>query len=254
MAGQGTGDGESGFAGSRQAQQFHETTILAGVSGQIVPVTFAVVPSRSLTPEQREQIESLPGLVSVVAGEPSEAMLLGNIWSLTTAVALMVDPAFAPRPGGEDERLAVWAELRTAAESGAEFDQFPEPSWWSSPGALRPTPLAVAESLLLSTDIPFESGPLSAQSISSVIGNSGAGALVAAAAGVLTPWLLIAVPAGLVLMKAADGLSGGAGEAREDVVRYRLLRWLAPELVEHGGAAQVGSRVPYGSSSPRKSR
>ena len=216
----------------RPAPQFYETTILADVSGQIVPVTFAVVPGRSLTAEQRTQSESLPELVSVVAAEPSEAILLPNIWSLTTAVALMLDPAFAPRPGAEDERLAVWAELGTAVESGAEFDQFPEPSWWSSPGAMLPTPLAAAEALLLSTDIPFESGSLTAQSISSVIANSGAGALVAAvAAGALTPWLLIAVPAGVVLMKVADGLAGGTGEALHDMIRYRLLRWLAPEVV-----------------------
>jgi len=30
----------------RPAPQFYETTILAGVSGQTVPATFAVVPSR----------------------------------------------------------------------------------------------------------------------------------------------------------------------------------------------------------------
>jgi hypothetical protein len=216
----------------RAAPQFYETTILAGVSGQTVPVTFAVVPSRSLTAEQRSQSESLPELVSVVAAQPGEAILLPNIWSLTTAVALMLDPTFAPRPGAEDERLAVWAELRTAVEDGAEFDEFPEPSWWSSPGALLPTPLAAAEALLVSTDIPFESGPLTAQSISSVIANSGAGALVAAvAAGALTPSLLIAVPAGVVLMKVADGLTGGTGEARHDMLRHRLLRWLAPEAL-----------------------
>jgi hypothetical protein len=97
---------------------------------------------------------------------------------------------------------------------------------------MLPTPLAAAEALLLSTDIPFESGPLTAQSISSVIANSGAGALVAAvAAGALTPWLLIAVPAGVVLMKVADGVAGGTGEALHDMIRYRLLRWLAPEVV-----------------------
>jgi hypothetical protein len=232
VADQGAGDAESSFAGSRQAPQFYETTILASVSGQTVPVTFAVVPSRSLAPEQRSQIESLPGLRSVVGGESSQAIPLPNIWSLTTAVALMLDPAFAPRPGGEEERLAIWAELRTAAESGAEFGQFPEPSWWSSPGAVSPTPLAVAEALLLSTDIPFESSPLSAQSVSSIIGSSGAGALVVAvAAGVLTPWLLIAVPAGVVVIKVADRLAGGAGDGLHESVRYRLLRWLAPELV-----------------------
>lgn len=238
MAGQRSAHGASGFSGSRQPPRFYETTILVGVSRQTVPVTFAVVPSRSLTQEQRGQIESLPGLLSVVGGEPSEAIPLPNIWSLTTAVALMLDPALARRPGGEDERLAIWAEFRTAAQSGGEFDQFPEPSWWSSPGAVLPTPLAVAEALLLSTDIPFESSSLSAQSISSVIGKSGAGALVAVvAAGVVTPWLLVSVPAGVVLMKAADGLGGGARDSVHDVVRYRLLGWLAPELLD-----RVGSR------------
>jgi hypothetical protein len=234
VADQGTGAGEPGVAGSRQAPQFYEATILASVSGQTVPVTFAVIPSRSLTPEQRRQVEGVPGLLSVVGGEPSEAILLPNIWSLTTAVALMLDPAFAPRPGAEEERLAVWVELRAAAESGAEFDQFPEPSWWSSPGAVLPTPLAVAEALLLSTDIPFESDPLAARSVSSVIAGSDAGALVVAvAAGVATPWLLIAVPAGVVLMKVADGLAAGeSGDALHDVVKYRLLGWLAPELID----------------------
>jgi hypothetical protein len=232
VASQGTADGERRPAGVQPAPQFYETTILTAVSGQTVPVTFAVVPSRSLTAEQSSQSESAPELMGVVGAEPSEAILLPNIWSLTTAVALMVDPAFAPEAAAEDERLAVWAELRTAVERGAEFDEFPEPTWWSSPGAMRPTPLAAAEALLLSTDIPFGSGPLTAQSISSVIADSGAGALVAAvAAGVLTPWLLIAVPGGVVVMKVADGLPAGAREARHDSVRYRLLRWLAPELV-----------------------
>jgi hypothetical protein len=215
-----------------QAPQFYETTILAGVSGQTVPVTFAVVPSRSLTAEQRTQIEGLPGLVAVVGGKANEAIRLPNIWSLTTALALMLDPAFAPRQGGEDERLAIWAEFRTAVEGGGEFDEFPEPSWWASPGAALPTPLAAAEALLLSTDIPFESSPLSAKSISSVIADSEAGALVAAvASGVFTPWILIAVPAGIVLMKAADGVGSGARDALHDTASYRLLGWLAPELV-----------------------
>lgn len=218
--------------GPRQAPQFYETTILADVSGQTVPVTFAVVPRRSLTAEQSTQIETLAGLVSVVAGEQREAIALPNIWSLTTAVALMLDPAFAPRQEAEDERLAIWAEFRTAVQSGGEFDRFAEPSWWSSPGAALPTPFAVAEALLLSTDIPFESSALSAQSVSSVIGDSGASSLVVAVAErVLTPWLLIAVPAGVVLMKAADGLTAGAPHAVDDVVRYRLLAWLAPELL-----------------------
>jgi len=232
VAGQRTGDGEGGFAESLQATQFYETTILVAVSGQTVPVTFGVVPSRSLAREQKRQIESLSGLISVVGGGPSEAMLLPNAWSLTTAVALMIDPAFAPRPGADDEQRAIWAELRTASETGAEFGQFPEPSWWSSPGALPPTPLAVAESLLLSTDIPFESSPLSGQSIASVVSKSdGLGLVVAVVGGVVTPWLLIAVPAGLVLMKAADGLGRGVGPVH-DIVRYRLLCWLAPELVD----------------------
>jgi hypothetical protein len=229
VAGNRTRDGEGGFAGSRQATQFYETTILVAVSGQTVPVTFGVVPGRSLAPEQKGQAESLAGLVGVVGGESSEAIPLPNAWSLTTAVALMLDPAFAQGPAGANGQLATWAALRTAAESGAEFEQFPEPSWWSSPRARPPTPLAVAEGLLLSTDIPFESSPLSGQSIASVVSGSGGVGLVGVlVGGAVTPWLLIAVPAGVVLMKAADGL--GRGDSLHDTVGYRLLRWLAPEL------------------------
>jgi hypothetical protein len=233
VAGQRTRDGERGFTDSRQATQFYETTILVAVSGQTVPVTFGVVPSRSLAVEQKRQIESLPGLLSVVGAEPGQAILLPNAWSLTTALALMLDPAFAPRRGGENGELDVWAAFKSAAETGAEFEQFPEPAWWSSPRAHPPTPLAVAEGLLLSTDIPFESSPLSGQSIASVVGAAAGAGLAAAAVGrVMTPWLLIAVPAGVVLMKAADGLAGALGDGRGDSVRYRLLRWLAPELVD----------------------
>jgi hypothetical protein len=233
VTGQRSRDGEGGSEDPRQATQFYETTILVGVSGETVPVTFGVVPSRSLAPERKSQIEDLPGLIGVVGGEPSEAILLANSWSLTTAVALMLDPAFAPRPGGEDEQRAIWAELRIAAETGGDFDQFPEPSWWSSPGARPPTPPAVAESLLLSTDIPFESSALSGQSIASVISDAGGvGLLAVLAGGVATPWLLIAVPAGVILMKVADGLGSGMHLAPHEIVRYRLLRWLAPELAD----------------------
>ena len=215
MVGNRTRAGEGGFADRRQAKQFYETTILAVVSEQTVPVTFGVVPTRSLSPEQTEQVESLPGLVGVVGGEPSEAVPLPNAWSLTAAVALMLDPVFTPRPGGEDERLAMWAALRADAVSGTEFEQFAEPSWWSSPSAPRPTAPAVAESLLLSTDIPFESSPLSGQSIASVMGGAGGRRLVVAVVGgAVTPWLLIAVPAGVVLMKVADGLGERRGWRR----------------------------------------
>jgi hypothetical protein len=237
VAGDRTRAGEGGFADARQATQFYETTILVAVSGQTVAVTFGVVPTRSLAPEQKRQVESLPGLVGVVGGEPGEAIPLPNTWSLDTAVALMLDPAFAPRPGGEDEQRATWAALRADAETGAEFEQFVEPSWWSSPRARPPAPLAVAESLLLSTDIPFESSPLSGRSIASVVETAGGAGLVAAVVGgVLTPWLLVAVPAGIVLMKVGDGLGRGAGDAAHDVVRYRLLQWLAPELLGPSGA------------------
>ncbi len=213
-----------------QATQFHETTIVVGVSGRTMPVTFGVVPARSLAAEQRQQIESVAGLVGVVGGEPDEAVALPNAWSLITAVALMLDPAFAPSLEREDERLAIWAALRSDAESGGEFERFAEPTWWSSPGAPRPTPPAVAESLLLSADIPFESSPLSGQSIASIIAASGgAGHVVAVVGAARSEWLLVAVPAGVVVMKVADGLGRGVGDGAHDVVRYRLLAWLAPE-------------------------
>lgn len=241
MAGNRTRVEEDGSEGPWQPAQFHETTILTAVSGQTAAVTFGVVPRRSLAREHEQQLESLEGLVAVVGGEPDDAIPLPNAWSLTAGMALMLDPAFAPKPGAQEERLAVWAALRADAESGVQFERFAEPSWWSEPGAPRPTPPAVAESLLLSAEIPVEgssgsdASPLSGRSIWSILSAAGGGELVVAVvAGADTPWLLIAAPAGVILMNSAGGLGASRDDAARDLVRDRLLRWLAPGLFASG--------------------
>jgi hypothetical protein len=204
----------------------YETTILAAVSAQTVAVTFAVLPARVLSTEQRGEVEGVAGLAAVLGGRPDDAIPLPNAWSLAAALALMLDPAFAPRAGNEDERLASWARLRDDAQAGVEFERFAEPAWWSAPGAPRPTPPAVAESLLLSAELPVEGdrGSLTGRSLASLLGAGGVELVVAVVAGAATPWLLISVSAGVIVARVDDGLGGG----ERDTIRQRLLQWLGP--------------------------
>jgi hypothetical protein len=220
----------------RPARALYETTILELVAGQPVAVTFAVVPARVLTAEQRGAVQDVPGLAALVGGKVQDTVPLPNAWSLAAGLALMLDPALAPAPGNEAERLASWAGLRSDVEAGEEFVRFAEPEWWSAPDAPRPTPPAVAESLLPSAELPFEGedGALSGRSLASVLGAGGAELVVAVAAGAETPWLLVSVPAGVIVAKVADGLGAGAGEhaGARDAIRRRLLEWLEPGLFE----------------------
>src|SRR5271167_1820546 len=135
--------------------------------------------TRSRSRSRRCQIESVPGLAAVLGGQPHDTIPLPNAWSLAAALALMLDPTFAPRPGNEDERLASWDGLRDDAQAGVEFERFAEPAWWSAPGAPRPTPPAVAESLLLSAELPVDGdrGSLTGRSLASLLEDArGAGA------------------------------------------------------------------------------
>jgi hypothetical protein len=229
----------------RPARALYETTILELLAGQAVAITFAVVPTRLLSAEQRSEVEGVAGLAAVLGGAAEDAVPLPNAWSLAAGLALMLDPAFAPAPGDEQERLASWAGLRADAQAGVEFERFAEPEWWSAPGAPRPTPPAVAESLLLSAELPFEGegGTVSGRSLASVLGDAGdasvtggaggarGGALVVAVlAGAADPWLAISAPAGLIVARVADGLGVGTGArgAAHDTIRHRLMEWLEP--------------------------
>jgi hypothetical protein len=220
----------------RPARALYETTILELVAGKAVAVTFAVMPARVLTAEQRGAVEGVPGLAALAGGAPEDTVPLPNAWSLQAGLALMLDPAFAPVSGNEAERLASWAGLRADAQAGIEFVQFAEPEWWSAPNAPRPTPPAVAESLLLSAELPFEDedGRMSGRSLASLLGAGGEELVIAVVSGAATPWLLVSVPAAVVVVKVADGLGAGGGThaGAHDTVRRLLLRWLEPELLE----------------------
>jgi hypothetical protein len=221
----------------RPATALYETTILEAVSGQTVAVTFAVLPARVLSAEHRGEVEDVPGLAAVVGGTEEDTIPLPNAWSLAAGLALMLDPALAPAPGNQDERLASWAGLRADAQAGVEFERFAEPTRWSAPGAPRPTPPAVAESLLLSAELPFEDndgGSLSGRSLASVLGAGGVELVIAVVPATATPWLLASVPAGVIVVTVGDGLAAGAGAhgGALDTVRQRLLRWLESEPLE----------------------
>jgi hypothetical protein len=209
--------------------QFHETTLLTRVSGRTVPVTFGVVPARSLDERRRRRVGSLHGLLGIVDDTDAMSIPLPQMGALTIAVALILDPELNERAPGEVH--PVWQELRYDVERWPDQTGFYPPPWWRHPRNGDDSPLAVAETLVYSTVPPFESSPLSGQSLSTIVTGSGGGALVAAViGGVATPWLLVAVPAGVVLMKVADGV----GDALQEVVKHKIIGWLAPELHERG--------------------
>jgi hypothetical protein len=217
------------FAMPPEATQFHESTVVVNVAGRAVPVIFGVVPARSIDAARREEVSELGGLVKIIGGEDHGAIPLSHVGVLTTAVALMIDPEFNHHlDSSAHEPHPVWGRFRVEAEDYPAHSRFVAPPWWRHRDG-PDNPLVVAEGLVFHTMVPFESSPLSGESLASIVTGSGGGALVVAVVGgVTSPWLLVAVPAGIVLMKVANG----AGDALHDVVKHRLLRWLEPDLLK----------------------
>jgi hypothetical protein len=88
--------------------------------------------------------------------------------------------------------------------------------------------IAFSEYLICARIVPFESSPLSAESLGSIVMTTGVG--MGAYAGYVvaghTPLLFVLVPAGMVLFGAAAGI----GKALEEGLRERILR-----LISHSG-------------------
>ena len=81
--------------------------------------------------------------------------------------------------------------------------------------------LAFAEYAANENVVPIEHSPLSADSLVSLLGGSGAGVgLGLMVAGGPTPLLLITVPAGIILVGTATGIAEGLNEG----LRYRIKR------------------------------
>jgi hypothetical protein len=211
----------------REASQFYETTIVDSVMGQLVPINIGMVPTRSVRAERRGEVDTPGGLTSIVGLEqPCGEFVLPDLQAVTTAVALMLDPELHR----SDTSAAVWASFGRDLEGSESGDRpaFIAPPWWADGGD---SALVVAEKLVFQTPVPFESSPLSGKALSSIVSGSGGGALVLAVVdGAGSPWLLVAVAAGIVVLKVANA----TGDALSDVVRHRILRWLEPELLNDG--------------------
>ena len=202
--------------------QYYETTLVVDVDGFGVPVTFASVPARSVSEEDRAELGTLEGLAHVVGASPRDAVLLRSVGQATTAVALMIDPEL--RGDGPRKHHPVWEEFFLT-----QGEHFPTPPWWRHPYSRDRSAILTAEYLLLSARIPAEKSDLSGHTLATIIGSSGGTAVIAAVlAGAVTPWLLVAVPAGLIVMRVADG----AGDALHDVVKHKILKRFAPELID----------------------
>ncbi len=209
----------------RLTPQFYETVIIPTVAGELVTVTVGTIPVRAIAESsRRKDIGTLEGLLELVGVDnPHAAIPLKNLRLLTTAVALMIDPEL----NRSDTLSAVWARFLGYVDrpEATARSSFFSPPWWADG---RDSALTVGERLVFETSIPFESSPLSGATLSSIISGSGGSALVVTVLeGLASPWLLVAVPTGVVVMKVAHA----AGDALGAVVKQRILRWLEPELL-----------------------
>ena len=211
--------------------QFYETTIVVNVSGERVPVSFGVAPARSMSEGHIRQAGSMGGLTAIVGADPDEAVPLPNMPMFSMAAGFILDPKL----NRSSQLQKLWSEFRSAA---AADDVRPFLKlWWRDPGhAHSPNPLDAAEALVFGAIVPFESGPLGGESIASIVGAAGNEVMAVAVLSTTGPWLLIDVPAGVIVMKASHGMGDGSTDPLQDVVKYKLLRWLAPDLMEPRGA------------------
>jgi hypothetical protein len=205
-------------------RQFYETTLILELCNSMVPITIGSVPARAVDTRDRDELGTLQGLTGLVGGEVSDTIVLSTTARMITAVGLMIDPALKREdPSGPHP---VWEDFR---QGSGEPDFFRTPPWWRHPAQSPRSPVPAAEYLVFNAGIPAEKSELAGYSLAQIAGGSGGTALVVAVfAGAATPWLLAAVPAGLIVMKVADG----TGDALRDVVRYKILKRLAPELLD----------------------
>lgn len=219
---------EGDFEHQREPRQFYESTILIEASDQAIPVSFGVIPARSIDPDRAREVGHPAGLLNIIGGDPATAIRLTNMTALTTAVGLMIDPAFAGQPGEPHP----WSQFAPEVAEDPE-GTFREPPWWrhrqGRAAAQVPCPRLLSTSCSVRPSHSRTVLFLPSQLHRSSVGQTGGALVLAVVTGLTTPWVLSAVPAGMILMRATDG----AGDAVYDIVK--VLRWLAPEFAKPKG-------------------
>jgi hypothetical protein len=196
--------------------QIYESTIFSETTAHAFHLL--VVPGRSFVGQQ--DLNASGGLASDLG-----LVKLGPAYpdNLMPSIAALLQP--------EDSGVSVLESLLAAMRS-----QVPSP--WS--GISPPPPLAAtdswtpeyafAEQVAGTPMIPFENSPLTSESLinllNKVTASSSGGVALGAYAGFVlagsTPFLLLYIPAGMLIFGAAAGL----GKALEEGLRVRLLKVL----------------------------
>jgi hypothetical protein len=204
----------------------YETVLTPTVDGQRITVTIATVPSRAVDATKRIDPDDLPGLLALIGQDDwPPSIPLNSLPAMSTALALMLDPRLER---GESSRELMWSRFAYTVDrpDGTIASSFHAPPQWDDEpdGARR-----VSERLLVGSLIPFELSPLSGHTLSSIVTGTGGSALVVAVLDhMASPWLLVAAPTGVIVLK----VSHAAGDALGTVVRHRIIQWLAPDLLE----------------------
>ena len=85
-------------------------------------------------------------------------------------------------------------------------------------------PSRFAEYLAFEAIVPFESSPLGAKALATLVGTTGTAGAALGYAATGDPIVLITVPAGIVLAGAAIGVGGGAAVGLAEGIRHQICR------------------------------
>jgi hypothetical protein len=83
-------------------------------------------------------------------------------------------------------------------------------------------PSRFAEYLAFEAVVPFESSPLGAKALATLVGTTGSAGAALGYAATSDPIVLLTVPAGIVIAGAALGVGAGLATGLADAVRYRV--------------------------------
>jgi hypothetical protein len=184
-------------------------------------LTFLVIPRRSISASaayRGEQVEITPEIVK--SGLEAKDIPFGGTptdsrhWvenSVISPLALMLIM--------QENGLGI-GEILRRGDTLLELS----PEGWNS--------LEFVRGVIENSEIPFEQSPLEGKTIESLITKAGsAGGAIGAYVGWImagnSPWLLITVPAGMILCGAASGVASGLNQG----LKEKISHWLFPGLV-----------------------
>ena len=177
--------------------QIYETTVY-NREGRGQAFTFLTIPSRSLTDGQVPPVKRLAHDLSVLFMDDGPRAFRRNLrpWGLP----FLIDGALGRRDS---------------------FHFYFDPD---TPFGEKTGPSRFAEYLAFEAIVPFESSPLGAKSLATLVGATGTAGAALGYAASGDPIVLVTVPAGIIIAGAAIGVGAGAAVGLAEGIRHQLCR------------------------------